>query len=464
MFTPSLNRAVRVLVVALLCVAIQGVGRAQDLAADNAFRVFLRDGTAVVSYGDFARVGDRLIFSMPVGGAPDQLQVVDLPVSSVDLPKTEQYAQGVRAARYGVTSGEADYAALAASVAKALNQVAATNDVFERLQIAERARGIVATWGRDHYAYRAADVRQIQGLLDELVSDLRADAGVNQFDLNLVASVEAPTAVVLARPTPAEAIEQVLRVARATDVAADRVALLRAAARALEQPVPGSEAGWVKRTRASVNDSIATEARADRAYRDLARTMLSRALAAASNADGPGVEEVLGDIRKRDERLGHRRPGEIAGLVSAVEGHLEAARRLRLARDRWRLQLAGLRNYDDLARPAMQQLARARKALEAIRRLSGPDPDVLQRLSERLNRTRQLIARISPPADVATVHATLTSACQLALSSATTRRRAVEAGDLQLAWDASSAAAGAMMLLAQARDGLQAALRPPELK
>ena len=31
------------------------------------FRVFLNDGTAVVSYGEYARVGDRLVFSMPIG-------------------------------------------------------------------------------------------------------------------------------------------------------------------------------------------------------------------------------------------------------------------------------------------------------------------------------------------------------------------------------------------------------------
>ena len=464
MFTSFLGRTTRTCVLTLLCLGVRGSGLAQVRADDSAFRVFLRDGTAVVSYGDFARVGDRLIFSMPLDGAADELQLVDLPISSVDLPKTEQYAEAVRAARYATTFGEADYAALTATVARALNQVAATNDLFERLQIAERARGIVATWNRDHYGYRASDVQQLQGLLDELVSELRADAGVNQFDLNLVATVEAPKAVILPRPTPAEAIEQVLRVARATDIAADRAALLRAAARALDRPGAPGEAAWVKRTRASIDDAIAAELRADRGYRDLARTALARALAAASNADGPGVEAVLDDIRRRDERLGHKRPAEVAGLVNAVERHLESARRLRLARDRWQLQLPALRAYEDLARPAMQQLARARKPLDAIRRLSGPDPDVLPRLADRLGRLSQLVTRISPPADVAAVHATLTSACQMALSSVTIRRTAIERADLQLAWDASSAAAGAMMLLAQARDGLQAALRPPELK
>ncbi|HYC47010.1 MAG TPA: hypothetical protein VED01_16160, partial [Burkholderiales bacterium] len=31
------------------------------------FRLFLTDGTAMVSYGEYARVDDRVIFSMPVG-------------------------------------------------------------------------------------------------------------------------------------------------------------------------------------------------------------------------------------------------------------------------------------------------------------------------------------------------------------------------------------------------------------
>lgn len=423
--------------------------------------MFLRDGTAVVSYGDVARVDDRLIFSMPIG---DALHVVNLPVSTVDLPKTEQYCAAVRAARYAATSGEADYAALTVNVATALNRIAATNEPLERLRIADTMRGVAATWGRDHYGYRSSDVRQIQALLDELVSDLSADAGINQFNLNLVASVEPPTDAILPSPTPAEAIEQVLRVARTTDLTADRVVLLQAAVRMLGQPVPGRSSDWIRYTRESATMTIAAELHTDRVYRDLARTVVARAAAAAGNADPPGVEIVVADLRRRDERLGHRRPGEIAGLMSALERHLDAARRLRLARDRWQVLYPALRNYEALTRPAVQQLARARKPLDAIRRLSGPDPAALERMRARVAQASQLIARISPPADVATVHATLASACQLALGAADARRRAIDSGDLQVAWDASSAAAGAIMLLAQARDGLQAALRPPELK
>jgi hypothetical protein len=462
-------RPLRVIVMVMLGVTLQGGGvrAAEDRPDAVSLRVFLRDGTAVATYGDFARVGDRIIFSIAVGpaGSADQLQIVNLPASSVDLAKTEQYAVSVRAAQYAATSGEADYAALTAGVAKALNQVVATHSALERLQIIEQARGIVATWPGDHYAYRASDVRQIQALLDEAVSDLRAEAGVNQFDVNLVATVEPPPPpVVTATPTPAEAIEQVLRVARASDVPADRVALLRAAVHALQAPSPGMSGGWVRRTRDAATGEIVAEMRTDRAYRDLARTAFAHALEAASRADPPGVEAVLGDIRRRNERLGGKRPDELAALITSVQAQLEAARRLRLAQDRWHVQYPALHEYEGLVRRPMQQLNGASASLEAIRRLAGPDPGVLAKLHDRLSQVDRMITSVTPPADLRGVHATLASACRLALRSAEGRARAIESGDLQVAWDASSAAAGAMLLLVQAREQLQAALRPPELK
>lgn len=468
MFTASALRPGRVLVLPLLCVTLQAAGNASLAGAREdavSLRVFLRDGTAVPTYGEFALVGDRVIFSMAVGASnAERLQVVNLPVSSVDLAKTEQYATAVRAAQYAATSGEADYAALTAGVAKALSRAAATNSALERLQIIEEARGIVATWSRDHYAYRASDVRQILALLDETVSDLRAEAGVNQFDLNLVATVEPPPPSALAKPTPAEAIEQVLRVARASDVAADRVALMQAAVRALESPSPGMSRDWLKRTRDVANEVIAAEMRTDRAYRDLARTAVARSLMAALRADPQGVEEIRDEVRRRDQRLGGKRPDEMAALITALQNHLDAARGLRLARDRWRLQFPALSDYEKLVRSPMQQLAGAGASLDAIKRLSGPDPEVLARLRDRLVRTNQVMTRITPPAGAGGVHATLTSAGQLALCAVETRVRAIQTGDLQVAWDASSAATGAMMLLAQARAQLLAVLRPPELK
>ena len=112
----------------------------------------------------------------------------------------------------------------------------------------------------------------------------------------------------------------------------------------------------------------------------------------------------------------------------------------------------------------MQQLSRSRRALDAIRSLSGPDPEALNAIIERLARASQSAGRTTPPALATGAHATLTSACQLALRAAQLRLRAVESGDLQLAWDASAAASGAMMLFDQARTRLQAVLRVPALQ
>jgi hypothetical protein len=61
------------------------------------------------------------------------------------------------------------------------------------------------------------------------------------------------------------------------------------------------------------------------------------------------------------------------------------------------------------------------------------------------------------------VHTLLQSAASLASQATLARTEAVASGDIQRAWDASSAAAGSMMLLAQARTELERALKLPEL-
>ena len=57
--------------------------RRRGAADATLFRLFLTDGTSLVSFGEYARVADRVIFSMPVGGPIDQprLHVVTLPAS-----------------------------------------------------------------------------------------------------------------------------------------------------------------------------------------------------------------------------------------------------------------------------------------------------------------------------------------------------------------------------------------------
>jgi len=73
-------------------------------------------------------------------------------------------------------------------------------------------------------------------------------------------------------------------------------------------------------------------------------------------------------------------------------------------------------------------------------------------------------SKITPPPELGPAHAMFVSAVQLAGSAARIRAEAAVAGDIARAWDASSAAAGALMLGVRARTDIRASLRPPELR
>ena len=79
-------------------------------------------------------------------------------------------------------------------------------------------------------------------------------------------------------------------------------------------------------------------------------------------------------------------------------------------------------------------------------------------------RILRLANAIAPPEEAVAAHALLVSAVQLAGNAAQIRQEATLAGDMSRAWDASSAAAGALMLGAQARIDIQTLLRPPQLR
>src|SRR3989442_12353416 len=200
-------------------------------AADDAtlFRVFLKDGATLVSYGEFARVGDRVVFSMP-SGAPEAnpaLQGVTIAADRVDGDRTNRYAAWRRAAHYITTQAEADYAAISNDVARTLNEVAVAPDTAKRLALVERARKALADWPRNHFNYRAAEVRQMLTLLDEAIADLRASSTPGRFDLSLTAfASEAPLLEpLLPPPTLKDAIEQTLLAARVSESPVEREAL-----------------------------------------------------------------------------------------------------------------------------------------------------------------------------------------------------------------------------------------------
>src|SRR5438309_7354297 len=96
-------------VLMLFCLLINARAGA---GADNAtlFRVFLKDGGTLVSYGEVARVGDRIVFSMPTGpGNPPSLHLTTLAADRVDWDRTDRYATSARSGRYLETQAENDY-------------------------------------------------------------------------------------------------------------------------------------------------------------------------------------------------------------------------------------------------------------------------------------------------------------------------------------------------------------------
>jgi len=429
-------------------------------------RVFLTDGTAVVSYGEYARVGDRVVFSMPLNNSVDApaFHLVNLPARVVDWDKTNRYADSARATHYAATAGEADYAVLTARVAQALNAIASSSD-SQRLTVALEARRELEQWPRQHYGYRSTDVRQIVGLLDEVITELRAAAGETRFDLNLVAIAEpAFPIVILPPPTIQESIAQAMTVAKMTDVPADRTSLLTMIIGVLDRNASALPPDWVRLQRREAVDAVAVEARIDRAYGNLTRRVLHAASTAAARADVVEVETLFKDVDRRDEQLGKRRPNEVAALVAAIQERLDAARRLRLVRDRWTMRQEAFTAYRRSIKGAIDEFARNRSRLEAIRRLAGPEASGLASLSTRLEISARRLAQVTPPEEVRAAHAILVSASKLAANAVDVRREAIRSGSIASAWDASAAAAGAMMLVSKARAEMDALFKLPQLR
>ena len=452
-------RAAAVVFAALIAAADAGAQTGLDAVL---YRIFLRDGATVVSYGEFARVAGRVVFSIPISTAtnPPTLQLVSLPDGAIDWTRTDQYAEAARAQRYADTRGEQDFAALSNEVARTLNDVAHTEDPARRLALADQARRVLAEWPSRNYGYRARDVAQLSALLDEVVSELRVAAGQSRFDLALVATTMPPPPMpLMAPPSFRESIEQAFTAARLTPDAGERVSLLKAIEGALA--ASPADAGWSSALRARASADLVAETKTDRAYQDLASRVLATAQQRLQRADVKGIESLVQQVLRADDRLGRKRPESTAALLATLDARIDNARRLRLARDAWSLQFEAVRQYQRRIRNSMNQLLGARSWLEQIRQLAGPSPGSLPRYEQRTASASRELALVKPPAALEGVHGMLTSAFQMAVRAAQARARAASGNDMRVAWEASSAAAGALLLMDRAREEMQRLSTPP---
>jgi hypothetical protein len=445
------------------------LARIPALSADEAslFRVFLKDGTSLVSYGEFAVVGDRVVFSMPTAATPNPpVHLIELAADRVDWDRTNKYAATVRETHYIETQAEQDYAVLSNSVAQTLNELALSTDAGKRLAIVERARTTLAEWPSNHFNYRAGEIRQMLGMLDEAIADLRAASRTGRFDLAITAfSIPpGPPEPLLPRPTARDAIDQTLIAAGLADSAADRSSLLQEALASLDASAKSLPPDWVSSVRADTLAKLEVEQRFDRQYAAVTKYYMSAAQQRARAADVRGVERLIARIRDRDAVLGQHRPETVNALIAAVQAELDAARRLRLARDRWSLRLPEFRKYYASMAAPLAQLAGLRLPLENIKSLSGSTPAALDTIQAAVNVIVATASGVVPPEELRTAHAQLVSAAHLAGNAATIRREATLAGDMARAWDASSAAAGALMLGRSARQEIVRVLNPPRLQ
>lgn len=445
-----------------LCAAAPA--QAQDAAAPL-FRVFLADGRSFTSYGEWVRTGDEVMFSLPLaaGEAPD-LQLVTLPASQVDWARTERYADTVRSVHYASTRAEDDYARFSNQVAEVLSGVAKEPDPTRRLALAESARTALAEWPREHYGYRAADVQQMLSLLDEVVSDLRAAAGQDRFALNLVAATPAPPGdTLLPAPTTSQLAEELLAASTLAQSPSERATLLERLVSFLDRAADLLPTAWATRVRTSALGTLSSERAIDQAYRKLAATTLDRVAARTRSVDVRGLERLRAETLRADAKLGGRRPSDVAAVLAAIDAGTETARRLRLARDQWKMLEPAYRSYQRSVRPALNALAAAADPLEDIRAQAGPSPRDLRRVMTRFYKARPAVASTNPPQPLAAAHALLQSAWELADNALKLRLRAVETGSRDRSVEASAAAAGALMLAQRARDDIALAVKTPAL-
>ena len=294
------------------------------------FRVFLTDGRVLSSYGEWARLDDRVIFSMPtqLTRDPVELHLVTIPSQRVDWPRTEQYAESVRAAAYAATRGDADFAAFSSEVAKVLNDVAKIEDPASRLKTAERARQKLADWPAAHYGYRNGEVRDALGVLDEVIAQLRVAVGITSFDLSLSANapLAEPPPPPLPPPTDAELVEQFVAAASIADSPAERIGLLQTVMRLIDRAI-GDAARRVGGAHAPHRRRRA-RARAAAPSRPTtscgrARSKKPRKLAARGRA--ADLERLRDKVKEEDRRLGGQRAGDIAALLATIDLQATAA-------------------------------------------------------------------------------------------------------------------------------------------
>lgn len=438
--------------------------------AESWYRVFLTDGQVVTALGEFTRVDDTVVLQVPLGpigsGALPETRAVTIPADDVDWPRTEAYRDAIRRARFEQAGGARAYAAFTEEVAATVRDVALLPDPLERIHRLETARAQLAQWPAAHHGYRSDEVAQALSVIDDLLNGMRAAAGQQTFSLALTAAPAAPSTGVstplLPPPTLQDVIAQALGLAPRVADAGERLLLLESAA-ALLAKADAVDPKWAREARGRVRREIGQERRVSRAYDKLRTWMLGRMNRLLAAADVRGLMTLRTEVERRDARLDRKRPAEVASLLATLDARLDQARRQRLLLERWLERRPVLEAYAGAVGRHLATGLPLARALEEIKALAGPDPVVLTQAEGQLAGTRAESGMLVVPEEARAIQQVWIAAQQLAGRALEGRRTAVRTGNMQQAWDASAAAAGALLLFQQLRTDLSALVRRPAL-
>jgi hypothetical protein len=427
------------------------------------YRIFLADGTPLLSFGECARANGRVVFTVPIGAPsnPDALQVVSLPDSAVDWERTDRYTDAVRHRQYAATRGEDDYAALTGAVARALGDMAFAADASVKLAIAADIRRQLLEWPAAHLGYRSGDVRELTAHVEEAISDIRAGSGQAAFDLSLVAMIESPAEPLLPEPGLQDSLESASVISQMTDSRRERLSLQQSILKVLEQRRRALPRDWYSATRKGLNSSIERERTLDREYENLTSHALHHARESETDADVEAIERLTVKVQQEDRRLGYQRPDTMQALLASLAVHAENARSKRLAMERYKERKSAYGSYHRRIDGSLEKFDDVVEDITAVRTLSRLDPKRNSKVQKRVTAVEVDLLPVEPPADLKAAHELLVSSARLMREALKLYGGATASGDKAAAQNASAAAAGALLLLETARSRIDEYFRRP---
>lgn len=426
------------------------------------FRVFLTDGRILHSYGECATLPEDLVCVVKLGGGAvaESHDVLTVPLVMVDEAKTREYARALRAAQYSATRGEREYSEMTTELTRVMAEVETSTDKDRRLGIAVMARQRLASWSAEHFDYKAAETRQLVAMLDEVIAELRIAAGDTKFAIDMVANL-APAEPQALLPTPElpETLETALLAAEVTPIAAERLTLLRSAHR-VAAATPGLDGALRRR----ITQTLQTEEVIDREYRALMQEAMARADVAVRSGRVSQLQRLVSEVHQRDQKLGARRPREMAALGRRLEIELQQAREQQVAFARWTSIKSQLLAYEVRVRAIFDGWVAHRPVLLDLREERTGRASALDSAVRRFTALDATLGSMQPLPEVRDVHALLRSAVQMARQGLILGQRVAVARNAEASRNASSAVAGAELLLEQGRTELVRSLNPRKVR